>query len=842
LSAGSSHGHARQAVRDLLRLPRPGARWSVARYVVAGVLGVGVAAFAKRFGRLWTWILIATAIGFALGLLPLFGVLGYELAEAMTIIAAIMALDVGSAIARELQRTAPERSDMDRAGYAGRSTLRGAIVAAAVPVAIISIPAVISAVRGIWLPTCDWAFGIRAYVLLPMTTAALGGAMGFAVGALVPARPRGIRWFLAGVAPFVPALFIAFAALWRFYAAPPVFTYNAILGYFPGNLYDENVELIAPLYWSRLEQVMWVVGVLALISRWLDVPSYRVRMHARPNHRGYGLWFGVLAIAAAVGIRTQGGTLGYKPDAEDIEEALGGRFETPHFIIHYARTKEIEETIGLIAEDHEFRLAEVVAELGSAPSQKLRSFYFADSDQKARWMGARDVQMAKPWRREIYLEHRGFPHSSLRHEIAHAVAADFGDPVFGIAARRVLGLPILASPGLIEGLAVATDWPGGYDRFTPHESVRVLQELGARPEIKSLLSLQFFSVSSSAGYTTAGSFLRYLLDTYGAVKLRALYHSGGDFDGVYHRDLGALENDWRAMLDTIALPPGAAEMSKERFRVGSVFQRPCPHAIAAKEQLADEAMSHGNRNGAIALLRDVCVDAPEEPRYRLNLADKLAGGSDLEEAEALGYWTQLAGDVNHVTSTLRAEAFERLARYTAQKDPAQLARWLDLGTKLPLSDVERRQLDAMNYALHYTGPAGPLLRGYFFNASPVIPAPVWAQFAVLAEPTAGFPHYLFALQRLNQGELVAASAELEKALALGLPGPAFVKNGARRLAVAAYRTGNAAGVRSAIAALRSPELTTGDHLLADDWERRLVFDARPRDYAESLISWFTSPK
>jgi hypothetical protein len=810
---------------------------------VAGVLGVGVAAFAKRFGRLWTWIFLATAIGFALGALPLFGVLGYELAEAMTLIAAIMGLDVGAAIARELQRGAQaKRSDIERAGFAGRATVRGAFVAAATPVAIICIPAVISAVRGLWLPTCDWWFGIKAFALLPMMTAALAGATGFAVGTLVPAGKRGLFWFGGGFVVFVPALFVAAAALWRFYAAPPVFTYNAILGYFPGNLYDENVELTTALLWSRLEQLLWVLAMLALVSRWLDVPTYRLRFHARPQRRGWGLVLALVAIPCALALRSQGGALGYKPDAEDIEEALGGRFETPHFIIHYAKTKEIEDTIGLIAEDHEFRLAEVVAELGIAPSQKIRSFYFADADQKAKWMGARDVQMAKPWRREVYLEHRGFPHSSLRHEIAHAVAAEFGDPIFGVAVRRVFGLPLLASPGLIEGLAVATDWPGGYDRFTPHESVRVLQELGARPEIRSLLSLQFFSVSSSAGYTTAGSFLRFLLDTYGAVKLRELYHSGGDFEGVYHRDLGALENDWREMLDTIALPPGAAEMSKERFRVGSVFQRPCPHAIAAKEQLSDEAMSRGNRDRAIALLRDVCADAPEEPSYRLKLADRLAGGSDLEEAEALGYWTQLAGDVEHVTSSLRADAFERLARYTARRDPAQLARWLELGTKLSLSDVERRQLDAMSFALHYVGPAGPLLRGYFFNASPVFPAPVWAEFATLVEPTLGFPHYLLGLQKLTQGELVAASAELEQSLALGLPGPAFMKNGARRLAVAAYRTGNAARVRSAIAALRSPELTTGDHLLADDWERRLAFDARPRDYAQSLISWFTSPK
>src|SRR6185503_4424610 len=117
---------------------------------------------------------------------------------------------------------------------------------------------------------------------------------------------------------------------------------------------------------------------------------------------------------------------------------------------------------------------QVVARTGVAVPGKIHSYYFANGEQKARWMGARNVEMAKPWRREIYIDHRAFPHTSLRHEIAHVVAGEFGDPLFGVSARSVLGIPIPV-PGMIEGYAVAADWPGGYERtITPHQTMRVL--------------------------------------------------------------------------------------------------------------------------------------------------------------------------------------------------------------------------------------------------------------------------------------------------------------------------------------------------------------------------------
>jgi hypothetical protein len=617
------------------------------------------------------------------------------------------------------------------------------------------------------------------------------------------------------------------AALWRFYSEPPVFSYNAILGYFPGNLYDENIELRWPLVWSRLEEVAAVVAVVALVAFWLDVPRHRVRRgDARPAGRRLGALAIALGCAAgAIALHVQAGALGYAVDGDDIADVLDGRIETEHFVIHYAHTADIDAEIAAIAEDHEFRYAQVVAQLGAAPEGKLTSFYFADRTQKARWFGARDVEMAKPWRREIYLEHRAFPHGSLRHEIAHAVASAFGDPLFGVATRHV----VFANPGLIEGLAVAIDWPGGYDRPTPHEAVRAMQDMGIRPAIGQLLSLEFFSVSSARGYTTAGSFLRFLLDSRGPAGLRTLYRTGGDFDAAYGVPLDALEAEWRAMIGRIELPKASVEAQRERFRAGSVFARPCPHAIAAQRERAAHARAAGDRERAVALLRDVCADAPAEPRYRVELGDALVGGDEGERREAEAIWSGLARDAERVTSTLRVEVLERLARVAAARnDRAAVEKLIGEAAALPIDSNERRQIDAEVFALAHRGPAAAALYAYFFVPTPIDNA-LLAQWAAIAEPELGFAHYLLGLQRSVLGLWGPAAEELDRALALELPGAPFVRNAARRLAIAGYRSHDAARVGKAIATLLGPGMTTPDRLLATDWQERLAFDAkRPR--------------
>lgn len=765
--------------------------------------------------RLRIWALLAVVLGVGLGWVPLFGVLGFELATATALFAAVMGLDLGSALARELARM--PAGGVERAAYAGRTILHATLAASGLAVAVAVIPGAIAAVRGLWTPTCDWWFGIETYVAMPIVTAGLAGAVGHALG--VVAGPR--RFVGAAVAQ-LPLVLVVLAALWRFYSEPPVFSYNAILGYFPGNLYDEDIQLAWPLVWSRLEDAAWVAALVALVGFRLDVPGHRVTWRlARPaGRRAAALGIAAGCLAGATGLHLQAGALGYAVDAEDIEAVLDGRIETAHFIIHHAHTEDIDAGIAAIAADHEFRYAQVVAQLGVAPEGKLRSFYFADREQKARWFGARAVEMAKPWRREIYLDHRAFPHGSLRHEIAHAVASAFGDPLFGVAARH----GVLANPGLIEGLAVAIDWPSGYERPTPHEAVRAMQEMGIQPSIGQLLSLQFFSVSSARGYTTAGSFLRFLLDTYGPEALRTLYRTGGDFDAAYGVPRAALEARWREMIGTIELPPGAIEAQRERFRGASVFARPCPHAIAARRVDALRAYIAGDRRTAVGLLREVCGDAPEEPRHRMELADFLAPGDPAEHEEATSIWNALARDTEHVTSTLRVEVLERLARDAAARgDRAAVEARIKEASALPLDANERRQLDAELFALAHRGPAAAPLYAYFFVPGPLDNA-LLARWAVLAEPALGFAHYLLGLQRTAAGLWASAADELDRALALGLPGPLFVRNAARRLAVAGYRSHDRARVEQAIATLSGAEMTTPDRLLAKDWQDRLAFD------------------
>ena len=825
--------------------------------------------------RLRIWITCAIALGVGLGFVPLFGVLGFELAIVGAVFGSVAGLDLGAALAREMMWT--EAPAIERANYPGRALARGAAQAAGVAVGVTLIPAIIAAIRGLWTPTCDWWFGIKAYLTMPVISSVLAGALGHALAVAVgserePKRDRrivvaigallgaalavvliladatvigallvggvvalvlgGLFWVIAPhrstvVALAFPLVIIAAGGLYRFYAAPPVFTYNAILGYFPGNLYDENIELGSALLWSRLEQLAWVVAVLGIVASRLDVPSYRITRQARPAQRRFAPLF--VALGAATGgvlLHLDAGALGYEINGGEIADELGGTYETPHFIIHYAKTPEIEKDIALVAADHELRYAQVVAQLGVAPPGKLTSFYFANRDQKARWIGAKDVEMAKPWRREIYLDHRSFPHGSLRHEIAHAVASAFGDPIFGVASRRVAGVPVMVSPGLIEGLAVAIDWPSGYERLTPHEAVRAMQAMGYTPTIRQLLSLQFLAVSSARSYSTAGSFMRFLLDTYGAPSLRKLYSSGGDFEGAYGKSIAQLETEWRTMIGKIELPPDVVEGTRERFRAGSVFARPCPHANAARREKAVDALASGNRGDAIRLMRAICKDAPDEPRYKLELGDFLYGGSDDERGEAKSLWTTIADSINATTS-IRADAYERLAR--ASNDVIETIKLIGKARELGVDPNARRQLEAEWFALHHDGPAASALRGYFFPPpqSPINP-PTWAVMAALVEPDLGFGFYLLGLQLANSGDWKESAIALDYALMRELPDPAFVRNGARKLAVAAYRAHDVPRVNRAIAVLRGAGMTETDHLLALDWEQRLRFDATGR--------------
>jgi hypothetical protein len=306
----------------------------------------------------------------------------------------------------------------------------------------------------------------------------------------------------------------------------------------------------------------------------------------------------------------------------------------------------------------------------------------------------------------------------------------------------------------------------------------------------------------------------------GAPAMRALYRSGGDFEAVYGVPRTALEGEWRAQLASIALPPEAIATGKERFRRGGMFEVPCPHAIAARDALAADRVREGDRDGAIALEREVCAQDPDEPDHQLDLADLLADGDARDQDEARAIRLRVAADEDGATPPMRALALLHLGETAAGHGDLRAAEdAFARALALPDSGGNRRKLEGEVQALHHTGPAGPLLRGYFFEPGDKL---VWATMVTAAEPDLALGWYLRGLQHAARDKHAEAAADLAHALALGLGNPRMVSNGARVLAVEAWRAGDHAEVAQAADVLAG----TGnevERLLAEDWRERLEF-------------------
>lgn len=778
-----------------------------------------------RSRRFTIWAALLTASAVALAFLPLFDLLGFEFSFVLGFVASIGAADLGSTLVRRAR--ASERAGLELAVTPGRCLAIVWLAAAATAALQLVPPLAVISLNALRVRNCDWWFGLETYLGLAVVGSLIGTSVGVLCGIVAGDRRR---W--SNALPYLVIIASISGAVWRFYSEPPVFAFNAFGGYFPGNLYDENIVLPAAFYWSRLWQAAVLVLLYGLVALRLDVPSLKLRWNlprpTAPRWRSAALV--VLSGAAAATLWVRSGELGFAIEAEDIQEALGGRFDTEHFTIYYPLGGPIERDIEIIARDHEFRLAQVERVLGAEASGRITSYYFPDPDTKGRLIGARYVHMAKPWRNEIYLDHQPFPHHTLRHEIAHVVAGAFSDSVFGVSVEAHMGLPIAFNVGLIEGTAVAADWPdhrGG--ELTPHQSVKALTQLGLAPPVDAILSPRFLTFASTRSYTTGGSFVRFILERYGADRLRALYATGGHFMLALGRSQGEVIAEWRAMIERVELPPDAAQVIEEAFRRPGIFSRTCPHAIARRQERAGQLLARGRLRDAADELRRVCADAGGEPAYLLQLATVLEQLGDHAEAERIRATIASADDVS---STLRANALlARLSTAMRHGDRQAAARLLAQAEALPVGEDLRRILAAYRLALDHDGPGGDALRRYFFGDSPrALPDLVLymarAGAVVAAEPELGMGHYLVGRNIHHRGADREATAALTRALDFGLPHPLLVREAARMLAEAGYLAGDHAAVRRAIDILGASDQPEVYRLLAEDWRERLAWQQK----------------
>ncbi len=117
---------------------------------------------------------------------------------------------------------------------------------------------------------------------------------------------------------------------------------------------------------------------------------------------------------------------------------------------------------------------------------------------------------------------------------------------------KLLRLWGYAPPFMVEGLA-------GYFEFLPYEMKKIIKE-GKIPAIKGLLTTEgYYSADPVAAEVAAGSFVRFLADTYGITLLKRLYDESDDLtlainmQKTYSAPLDSLEKYWLRYVDTLTI-------------------------------------------------------------------------------------------------------------------------------------------------------------------------------------------------------------------------------------------------------------------------------------------------
>jgi hypothetical protein len=267
-----------------------------------------------------------------------------------------------------------------------------------------------------------------------------------------------------------------------------------------------------------------------------------------------------------------------------------------------------------LVRDCEEELRAVEARLGVAGPAHVTAFFFKDSEQKRALMGAADTYVAKPWRREVYLQVAAYPHPVLGHELAHVVAGALARGPFHIAGG-VGG--ILPNPGLVEGIAVYAS--PDRDELTPAQWAAAMKRLNILPPLSRTFGGGFLAQNSSIAYTVAGAFVGWHYEQGRGEAVRAWY-AGAPFERAFGRSFASFEAEFRTSLDGVSLPPEALLVAKGRFDRPAIWGRICPHVVEKLRDDAERCRDEGDLAAADARYRELLGLDDVDPSARLDRA------------------------------------------------------------------------------------------------------------------------------------------------------------------------------------------------------------------------------
>lgn len=444
---------------------------------------------------------------------------------------------------------------------------------------MIFLPFAISVINSIIFGFCSFTDGLMFYLVITFPSVIIGSAVGISAYFLIK-KFRVIAFiFFYLLILFIPVLEI--------YFNPQIYLYNPLFAYFPGTIYDEGLSVDLKLTLYRFFNLMFFLSILVYLIK------YQIKSSSSVKRKSF--LFLTIGIAALFYFFVSP-LLGFTTTESKLKNELSFQVESKHFIIQADRRIE-KEVLHQVALNQEYYYSKLSDFFKDEPTTKINSFIFFNSVQKKELFGSGFADVAKPWLNSIYVSYDSWE-STLKHEIAHCFTADFGTGVFKLASGF--------NPALIEGVAEAAD--GFYDENSIHYLASLAYKNDYRVNLKSMLSsFSFFSSVSSISYIYSGSFINYLVDTYGIEKVTDYYRSN-DFNKSFSVDLDSTIESYETFLDTLTI---SATEDKANYYFGrkSLISKVCPRYVASSLGIAYDYFVSNDYTKAEIIFKEILSKA-----------------------------------------------------------------------------------------------------------------------------------------------------------------------------------------------------------------------------------------
>jgi tetratricopeptide (TPR) repeat protein len=696
---------------------------------------------------------IAGVVLFAAGFMPLFGGPTYE----FSLLCGVLLPSLTAVFnAVDSARRAPTA---ERAFFSGM--LSGFAVSA--------VALAVATIHGMLSGLCD-PFGQHAFFLFgPIPGAILGGIWGALCGALCAlGTARRVALPLALVLALLGPIAGIAASLGRYYTSPIIFAFDQFFGYFSGTLYDTEIDGLERLLSYRVGTLGWI-AVLYAASR-VVIRAAAGGLALRWSGKPAALGLGGAGFVVAVGIMIYGPELGHYQTVASIHSELGHLAESERCRVVYARGIAQRDAHALARDcDAHVRQQERYFQIEGPP--KVTVYLFASPGQKGRLMGARHVNIAKPWRQEVYLSARSYPHPVLGHEIAHVMAGQFGQGPFAVSGPLAGWIP---DPGRIEGVAVAAS-PREGDDLTLTEWARAMRDLELLPQLTDIFRLGFLGQNSSKAYTVAGAFVHWLAEEHGIDAVEKWY-SGVPLETVAGKGLEELQVDFLGSLEKVEVSEQAMAVAKARFDRPGFFGRRCPHQVDSLSRKAQRMLSKLDPPAARKNFEKVLELDPDNFEARAGLGGCAFRERELKQAEDA--YDGLLTD-ERLSATQRAAIHESLGDVAYEAGKLEEAgKQYAAATKLVVNQDRLRALSIKQRVLSKGDAADPshvavseLLIGdpMLGRSWPV--AAEWLGRWSNEAPKDAIADYLLGKNHFHRGRWARAAQALDRALDRGIDDP-----------------------------------------------------------------------